>query len=158
MSVMASLSNRKDDESMEYESMEYITETKDYGETNIDIDDIIKFGFFDGTVDSLNEMIAAFTFISPLTWTFMEKEEDGEIKSVLFFDKPKLLMLKEGVKCEKKDTVCYVNNGQGWFITKSEDDENIKTGITIFDEENFDIIMGKMMARELKYNLENAIS
>lgn len=137
--------------------MELTTNTSANGETSLDINDIIDIGLFDGTIDSLNEMVAAFTFISPMTWSYKESK-DGKIKSVLFFNENKLLMIKEGIKCKKKNAACSVDNGQGWITIKSNDDESISTRITIIDQDTYNIVLGRYMAKELKDCIGDATS
>lgn len=108
-------------------------------------EDVLAFGEFDGTHDSLEELVTACTYITPLTWV-VKHDDDKSIKSVLFFDREKTAMMEEGLLPKKKNARFVIKKGDKWatFYEHLEDNE-IRAGITkIGDEEMADIIKFKL--------------
>lgn len=100
------------------------------------LNDVIMYGHFDGSHESIMKLAAAVSYVAPLTWT-VKQEEDGTAKRMLFYNESKLDMIENGKKDSKKNAYAIVKRGEYWCTYFRSDDDKIQCGMAIIDEDMY---------------------
>lgn len=105
-------------------------DSKDKKKCDIDItfDDILSYGLFDGSHESILDLTSAVSYVSPLTWTVI-KNDDGDPKQILFFNKNKLDLMLEHVEPTEDVAHLIVDVGDCWATYMTQDDLTLNSGL-----------------------------
>lgn len=129
-----------------------MTTIKTNKDLEIDIDDILCYGIFDGSHQERLELVAAATYISPLSWVTKNQGKDNEV--VLFFEDNKLSYYDPDENEDDIDPEDHarlkIHKGDCWiaYASYNDDNDSLSSGFSVIDDYNF----GKLTFHKLVDN------
>lgn len=105
----------------------------------IPFDAIFAYGVYDGTPETRNEVVAAMTWVTPMTWVAKKSK-------LMFFDRHKNDLASEHIKCRSKNANFFIKEGECWVAFREEipvDDGLVKChgGLAVITKEQLKAIM-----------------
>lgn len=79
----------------------------------IPLDAVFAYGVYDGMPESRHEIIAAMTWVTPMTWATKKDK-------LLFFDRHKDDLASDGIKCRAKNANFVIKKGECWAAFREE--------------------------------------